>query len=140
MVGDSSGCYEEGLVGDFGGPRPRRKIGGPSIASDHGGLSRSLTLAELALGDFKLIARFILFSLTNEAKHAEQMPAGIPAKCLGASHRNVLTREPANQAAVPAAALPRARGFRGGCRDRRVQRSTMADYSNSAGTEGSGWR
>src|SRR5258706_12029805 len=75
MIGDSSGCYEEGLVGDFGGPRPRRKTGGPSIASDHGGLSRSLTLAELALGDFKLIARFILFSLTNEAKHAEQMPA-----------------------------------------------------------------
>ena len=51
------------LVGDFCGPRARRRIGGPSISSDQAGLSGSLALAELVLGDFKVIARFIFLGL-----------------------------------------------------------------------------
>lgn len=50
------------LVDAFWGPRPRRMTGGPSISSDHGGLSRSTTFEEVLFGGFKVIARFIFLS------------------------------------------------------------------------------
>ena len=53
------------FVGAFWGPRPCRTIGGPSIASVHGGLSRSSTFAVLRLDGFKVVTRFIAFGLTK---------------------------------------------------------------------------
>ena len=40
-------------------------IGGPSISSDHGGLSLSLALALKLLGFCNVVARFILFCLAQ---------------------------------------------------------------------------
>ena len=53
------------FVGALCGPRPRRRIAGPSIASVHGGLSRSSTFAKLRLDGFKVVTRFIAFGLAK---------------------------------------------------------------------------
>lgn len=53
------------FVGALCGPRPRRNTGGPSISSDHGGLSGSAGLREIFFGGLKVVASFILFSLSQ---------------------------------------------------------------------------
>ena len=53
------------LVGDRCGPRPRFITGGPSISSDHGGLSGSLTLALKFPGFRIVILRLIFFGLAQ---------------------------------------------------------------------------
>ena len=53
------------FVGARCGPRPRFITGGPSISSDQGGLSLSLTLALKFFGFCNVVARFILFRLAQ---------------------------------------------------------------------------
>lgn len=97
----------ETLVGAFWGPRPRRKRGGPSISSVHGGLFRSWDLAEVLFGGFNVIARFIRF------RSAKGNVVVVIATCGMHQDHNFspeqTERDPASFAVIPANVLARDR-------------------------------